>query len=131
MEEIGDEDYWEGLLRSDEEEESDESEQDTEHRESIVEVIKVETVEVSKEHNPCSSTRSFYKCRCSKEVLLDERQFTKHLMEGECEEHREYNSHFLKEGRLIKNKKIDEKILKRLYFLQNKIQKQLFICNCG
>ena len=109
---VGDEDYWEGLLRSDEEEESDESEQDTEHGGSIGEVIKVEAVDVSKKHNLCSSTRSFYKCRCSKEVLLDERQFAKHLMEGKCEEHREYNSHFLKEGRLIKNKKIDEKILK-------------------
>ena len=109
----GVEDYWEELLHSDEEEEeSDESEQDTEHGGSIGEVIKVEAVDVSKKHNLCSSTRSFYKCRCSKEVLLDERQFAKHLMEGECEEHREYNSHFLKEGRLIKNRKIDQKILK-------------------
>ena len=95
---VGDEDYWEGLLRSDgeEEEDSDESEQDTGHRGSIGEVIKVETVEVSKEHNPCSSTQIFYKCRCSKEVLLDERQFAKHLMKGECEEYRKYNSQFLK-----------------------------------
>ena len=92
---------------------------------------KVRKVQVSKKYSLIHYRQNFYKCQCSKDVLLETNKFIQHLREGECQEHQEYNSHFLKKGRLVKNHKIDQKLLRKLYLLQNKIQKYLFICNCG